>query len=94
MPACPHCGSRSVKRGFRKTRLGRKQLYLCAKCRRKSTPKQSAWLPRMRFTEKNVMTAVKLYKGGRSSSEVQKSMRERGVRVSRWTIIKWSRKFG
>ena len=90
MPACKYCGSRTVKRGLRKTNLGRKQTYLCRKCKRKST---IDW-PRMRFPQREVMHAVRLRKNGFSTSEVQRRMKEKGVKVSRWTIIKWERKFG
>lgn len=87
---CPKCGSESVKRGFRKTNLGKKQLYLCNKCERKFT---IDW-PKMRFEKRNVMHAVKLYKKGFSSSRVQSMLEDQNVKVSRWTIIKWHKRFG
>jgi len=79
-----------VRRGFRQTRLGKKQMYLCTNCSRKFT---AEW-PKMRFRKEDVMHAVKLYKSGMSSAKVKAKLESRGVTVSRWTIIKWSRKFG
>ena len=79
-----------MKRGFRATRLGKKQLHLCTKCGRKFTNK---W-PKMRFKRGHVMYAVKLYKEGMSAAKVKSKMEGKGVTVSRWTIIKWHRKFG
>ena len=79
-----------VKRGFRKTNIGRKQLYLCKKCGKKVTKE---W-PRMRFEKSYVMYAVRLYKRGMSAAKVKESMEGREVKVSRWTIIKWSKRFG
>lgn len=88
--ACPYCGAHTVRRGLRYTNLGKKQLYLCTKCRRKSTVD---W-PRMRFAKKDVMHAVKLYSSGMSASKVKAQLEGRDISVSRWTIIKWYRKFG
>jgi len=48
----------------------------------------------MRFEKSYVMYAVRLYKRGMSAAKVKESMEGRGVKVSRWTIIKWSKKFG
>ncbi|KHO48480.1 MAG: hypothetical protein QT00_C0001G0498 [archaeon GW2011_AR5] len=87
---CPHCTGRGVKRGLRRTNLGKKQLYLCTKCGRKFT---TDW-PKMRFHRSDVMHAVRLYKSGSSSSKVKRQLESRGVKVSRWTIIKWVRRFG
>ena len=87
---CTHCSSRAVRRGLRPTNLGKKQLYLCTKCKRKFT---TEW-PKMRFRRSDVMRAVKLYKSGLSSSKVKRQLEARDVHVSRWTIIKWSRRFG
>ena len=84
------CGGNSVKRGLRATALGPKQMYLCTKCGKKFTPE---W-PRMRFPRTEVMHAVRMYNSGMSTSAVQKAMHDQGISVSRWTIIKWHRKFG
>ena len=90
---CPHCGSpSSIKRGYRQTRYGRKPLRKCSRCRRKFTPDDG--FLRMRFSPKVIKEAVKLYKN-HSSAEVKRMLRNRqGVEVSRWSIIKWFRKYG
>ena len=85
---CVH--EKVVKRGFRKTNIGRKQLYLCKKCGKKVT---TEW-PHMRFKKNDVMHAVRLYKRGMSAAKVKDSMESYGVKVSRWTIIKWNKRFG
>jgi len=47
----------------------------------------------MRFRKNEVMQAVRLYKRGMSAAKVKESMEARGIKVSRWTIIKWNKKF-
>ena len=91
---CPYCGSpRAIRRGWRKTSYGRKPLRKCSRCGRKFTPDDG--FLRMRFHPRIIREAVKLYKKGSSSSEVKRILRNReGIEVSRWTIIKWFRKYG
>ena len=86
---CPGCKYQMVRRGFRSTNLGKKQMYLCMKCKKKMTPE---W-PRMRFSREDVMYAVYLYSKGLSSSKIKERLSKRDVSVSRWTITKWCRKF-
>ena len=39
-PACPYCGSSSIKKGVRKTKtMGIRRIRQCKACRRKFTPK-------------------------------------------------------
>ena len=65
----------------------------CSSCRRKFTPDDG--FLRMRFPPGVIREAVKLYEKGHSSSEVKRMLRNReGVEVSRWSIIKWFRKYG
>jgi transposase-like protein len=47
----------------------------------------------MRFAPEEIREAVSLYKKGFSSSEVQLNLKRKGLKVSRWTIILWSRKY-
>ena len=91
--ACPHCRGRdTVLRGFRKNDTGRKQLFLCRNCGRKFT-KDDGYL-RMRFPRETIREAVSLYGKGYSSAEVRTHLEREGVRVSRWTVLKWTRRFG
>jgi transposase-like protein len=90
---CPHChGSHTVLRGFRKNDIGRKQLFLCKSCGRKFTP-DDGYL-RMRFPRETIRKAVSLYGKGFSSSEVRTRLERQGIRVSRWTVLKWVKRFG
>ncbi|MFH1445323.1 MAG: hypothetical protein ABIF08_02465 [Nanoarchaeota archaeon] len=48
----------------------------------------------MRFKKDTIMKAVALYSKGLSLSEVQQEMKHRhGIKVSRWTILKWFKKY-
>ena len=90
---CPYCrGSRVVLRGFRHNSSGKKQLFLCRSCGRKFT--QDDGYLRMRFSPKDIREAVSLYGKGYSSAEVRTRLEREGVRVSRWTVLKWARRFG
>ncbi len=45
-PACPYCGSSSIKKGVRKTKtMGIRRIRQCKACRRKFTPKQQSTPP-------------------------------------------------
>lgn len=91
MQKCRFCRSeKTVKRGFRHLEKRKKQLYLCNSCKRKFTV-DDGYL-KMRHDKKVVEYAVRLY-GNHSSSEVKDILRRKGIRVSRWTIIKWSKRF-
>ena len=42
-PACPYCGSSSIKKGMRKTKtMGIRRIRQCKACKRKFTPKQQS----------------------------------------------------
>ena len=89
---CPHCGGRAVLRGFRKNASGDKQLFLCRSCGRKFT--QDDGYLRMRFPKEAIKEAVSLYGKGFSSAEVRTRLERKGVKVSRWTVLKWVKRFG
>jgi transposase-like protein len=90
--ACPRCGSRkTVLRGFRHGAAASKQLYLCRSCGRKFTP-DNGYL-RMRFSPQEIQEALSLIKKGYSLAEARTRLQRRGIRVSRWTIAKWARKY-
>ena len=89
---CPYCGStNSVWRGWRYNERTKKRMRLCRSCGRKFTPRDRFF--RMRFSPEEIMEAVSLYRRGFSSSEVQKHLARKGMKVSRWSIIKWVRKY-
>lgn len=91
---CPYCGSnRTVWRGYRYNERTKKRLRLCKECGRKFTARDRFW--RMRFSEDDIVEAVRLYKKGYSAADVVTHMkRNHGIRISRWTVILWARKFG
>ena len=91
---CPYCSSkRTVWRGFRKNDSGDKHMRKCNACKRKYTPDDG--FLRMRFQKEDIMEAVRLYKKGFSTAEVVLRMkRNHGIKISRWTVICWYRKFG
>lgn len=93
MVRCPFCASeRNVWRGWRYNASGRKRMKLCKSCGRKFTPDDG--FLRMRFRPEIIRKALEMRKKGFSSSEVKEHLqRYEGVKVSRWTIIKWERKF-
>ncbi|MCX6814703.1 MAG: hypothetical protein NTY20_03590 [Candidatus Aenigmarchaeota archaeon] len=91
---CPYChGSGIVFRGFRHNLKARKQLFLCRACGRKFTP-DDGYL-RMRFPPEVIREAVSLYSKGFSSADVSNHLaRKMGVKVSRWTVLCWVKKYG
>ena len=89
---CPYCGNQEIVwRGWRYNMKGKIRMRQCSKCRRKFTPGP---FKRMRYSESVIMRAVSLYKQEKSSAKVKKRLAASGIKVSRWTIIKWARKFG
>ncbi len=90
---CPYCKSKeTVWRGYRYNRATKKRLRLCKKCGRKFTPDDR--FLRMRFRKDHILKAIKLYDQGLSSSDVVRTLKkEFGIKVSRWTIICWGRKY-
>lgn len=90
---CPYCGGRDVLfRGYRYNKNSKKRMRLCKRCNRKYTPDDG--FLRMRFRAEDVKLAVSLRKKGFSLAETQLHLKRRGIKVSRWTISKWERKFG
>jgi len=90
---CPHCrGSHTVLRGFRRNLKSDKQLFLCRSCGKKFT-RDDGYL-RMRFPKETIREAVSLYGKGYSSAEVRTRLEREGIKVSRWTVLKWARRFG
>jgi transposase-like protein len=47
----------------------------------------------MRFSPEEIKRAVSLYRKGYSLAEAKLRMEREGVKVSRWTILKWSKKY-
>ncbi|MFH1978527.1 MAG: hypothetical protein ABIJ92_04335 [Candidatus Aenigmatarchaeota archaeon] len=90
---CPYCkSSRVVWRGYRYNEKTDKHLRLCNNCKRKFTKRDEFF--RMRFGEEEIKRAVELYKKGYSSAEVVQNLkRNHGIKVSRWTVICWHKRY-
>ena len=89
---CPKCGSTaSVWRGYRYNKSGKKHMRECRECGTKFTPNNG--FLRMRYRPDDIKYAVKMYEKGKSSAQVVDLMKARGIKVSRWTVIKWARKY-
>lgn len=80
-----------VFRGYRYNEKSKKRLRLCKSCGRKFTLRNVYF--RMRFSPVEIKRAVSLYKKGFSLAEAKLRMEREGVRVSRWTILKWYKKY-
>jgi hypothetical protein len=91
---CPYCGGGNiVYRGYRHNKNSSKRMRLCKRCGRKFTPDDG--FLRMRFRAEDIKYALSLRKRGFSLAEVQLHLkRNRGIKISRWSIAKWEHKFG
>jgi len=89
---CPYCSSiKIINSGYRYTKLGKKTIKKCTKCNRKFT---ITTFPRYRFPKKIILKAVSLYKQKKSLAEVKEFLLDNyNIKVSRWTIAKWYKKF-
>ena len=90
---CPNCKSlEKVKRGKRYNKSGKKQLYLCKKC--KSTFVEPDGFERMRYKPKDIVRAVHLHNNGLSFFYVQDHLWQHdGVKVTKEAIRLWCKKF-
>lgn len=90
---CPKCNDNDiVKRGLRYNKRGPKQLYRCNKCR--STFVEPDGFERMRHRPEDITRAVHQYEDGFPLHKVKNHLWQHdGVKVSRWTISKWDKKY-
>jgi len=90
---CPKCkASDIVKRGKRYNKLKSKQLYRCNDCR--STFVEPDGFERMRHKPKDIVRAVHQYEDGLSLFKTQTHLWQHdGVKVTRWTISQWTKKY-
>lgn len=93
-PNCSECNSiHTVKRGMRKTRLGRKQRYLCTECR--ATFIEPDGFERMRHKKEDIVRAIHMRNDGFSLFKAQYHLYQHdGIKVSRECIRLWCRKYG
>ena len=90
---CPNCkSSKIVKQGFRYNKSGRKQKYKCTECGKYFVVDDG--FKRMRLKPKIIVRAIHMYADGLSLSKVQNHLYQHdNVKVSRWTIAKWVKKY-
>ncbi len=91
--SCPYCrSSDTVWRGYRYNEKTKKRMRLCNSCGRKFTPDSMFF--RMRFHPDEIKRALELRKKGFSLAEARLRLQREGVRVSRWTISLWEKRYG
>jgi len=88
--ACPHCGSRNVRRkGVRKKKLEIVQLWRCMSCKRKFTPGPQA-LRNKTYPLRMILSALTDYNIGYSLTETAARLKKKtSRRVSPSTITAW-----
>lgn len=90
---CPNCRSIKVsKKGFRHNKIGKKQRYLCNKCKINFIKKDG--FERMRHSKKIIARAIHMHNDGLSLFQVQNHLWQHdGVKVSRETVREWCDKY-
>ena len=90
---CPNCKSKHIaKKGFRHNSLGKKQKYQCAKC--KLWFVEDDGFKRMRHKPEDIVRAIHMHNDGMSLFKTQNHIWQHdGVKVTRWTISQWHKKY-
>jgi ATP-dependent exoDNAse (exonuclease V) beta subunit len=90
---CPHCGCKRVTRkGIRKKKLERVQLWQCGRCRRVATP-APAHVRNTTYPPRLILDALTTYNLGHSLAETAKRIHARTARavplstLSRWITV-------
>ena len=93
MPTCPTCQHPASKRDGR-TPAGR-QRYACYACPRDFTTRTASAFAGSRFPPEVILLAVRWYLSyPLSAQQVLELLAERGIDVSRRTILRWAQTFG
>ncbi len=90
---CITCKSKNcVKRGIRKNKSVKKQKYICSDCGKWFVKDDG--FKRMRYKPEIISRAIHMHHDGLSLFHVQNHLWQHdGVKVSRWAIAKWIRKY-
>jgi transposase-like protein len=90
---CVFCKSSSVvKNGLRKREIRSKQSFLCKSCKKQFVEPDG--FERMRHKPEIIVKAVHQHIDGLSLYKVQNHLwQHEGVKVTRWTISQWTKKF-
>ncbi len=91
--SCIFCKSSSVvKNGLRKREIRTKQSFLCRDCGKQFVEPDG--FERMRFKPEVIVRAVHQHEDGFSLSKVQNHLWQHdGIKVTRWTISQWKKKY-
>lgn len=90
---CIYCNSSSiVKNGTRKRKVKTKQSFFCTSCEGQFIEPDG--FERMRHAPEIIVRAVHQHEDGLSLSKVQNHLWQHdGVKVTRWTISQWEKKY-
>ena len=89
---CPYCESSLViKQGVRHNDCVERQMWKCKKCSKKFTIDDG--FLRMRHKKKTIKDALEMRAQGMSLADVKARLDARGIKISRWAILKWERKY-
>jgi transposase-like protein len=93
MPTCPDCQQTHCKRDGH-TPSGR-QRYACRSCRPDFTVHSGSAFGGYRFPPEVILTALRWYFSyALSAQQVMELLAERGMDVSRRTVLRWAQAFG
>jgi len=90
---CKYCSSNKVVLNGKRKRLSvTKQSYFCNSCKRQFVRPDK--FEGMRYSPDIVMRSISKYKNGMSLSDIQNDLLVHdNIKISRWTISLWSKKF-
>jgi len=90
---CIFCKSNSiVKNGLRKRNICTKQSYLCKSCKKQFIEPDG--FERMRHKPEDIVRAMHMHNDGLSLFKTQNHLWQHdGVKVTRWTISRWHKKY-
>lgn len=90
---CRFCGSKNViKRGFRKTKYQKKQLYKCKECGKTFTPEK---IKGRTYPLKYIINAISFYDQGFTLKETRNKLKNKyGIKISKSTIKDWVEEYG
>jgi len=89
---CIYCKSKDVvKNGFRSRKIITKQSYFCNDCKKQFVEPDG--FERMRYSPEIIKLAVHMHINGFSLGKIQNHLlKQDGIKVTRWTISKWTKK--
>jgi transposase-like protein len=81
-----------IRKGYRYNKVGKKQLWKCAKCNKKFTPDNGFW--KMKNTPETVAEALDLYEVGHSLTATKEHLwKHHGIKISETSIRNWVIKY-